>query len=203
MPAVFSALVLTIVFLAYELSTLNAQAWQSLSQEGQFLEWGSALAFAGASLLAFIAFIRKTDSLRLYFSLAMAFAAMRELDWHKAFTSDSILKSNFYESSTTPLAEKIIGGFIILTLIFLLYQFIKRIPLLIKLVWNFYMQAWVIASALGLLVTAKLIDSMARWLPFLADFKTDNGAYLGLVEETLELTAASLFLLLAIRLVQR
>lgn len=57
---------------------------------------------------------------------AMAFAmicivfAAREAEWHKAFTADSILKTNYYRRAVAPIEEKILAAVVALTVIILL-----------------------------------------------------------------------------------
>jgi hypothetical protein len=53
------------------------------------------------------------------FALLFTCFAAREADWHKAFTADSILKTNYYKHAVAPLGEKVAAfivalGFIIL-----------------------------------------------------------------------------------------
>jgi hypothetical protein len=49
---------------------------------------------------------------RWLFAMAASLLAMREADWHKAFTTDSIFKTNYYLESAAPLWEKVIGGLV-------------------------------------------------------------------------------------------
>lgn len=44
------------------------------------------------------------------FALLCVVFAAREADWHKAFTADSLLKSNYYKHAVAPLSEKILAG---------------------------------------------------------------------------------------------
>ena len=68
--------------------------------------------------MAGLAFIKHRVNLRFVLALGMSLAAMRELDWHKAWTTDSVLKSRFYLSDVTPIYEKVIGGGVILLLLY-------------------------------------------------------------------------------------
>lgn len=48
----------------------------------------------------------------------------RELDWHKAFTTDSVLKSNYYLKSAAPLTEKLIAGAVVLLIFALVIYYL-------------------------------------------------------------------------------
>jgi hypothetical protein len=52
-------------------------------------------------------------------TLCILFAA-READWHKAFTADSLLKSNYYKHAVAPMAEKLLAGAVAVAAIALL-----------------------------------------------------------------------------------
>jgi hypothetical protein len=54
---------------------------------------------------------------RLLLSALALVLAMREADWHKAFTADSIFKSNYYQDMPAPLAEKLLAGAVALACI--------------------------------------------------------------------------------------
>ena len=181
-------------FLYYAYTSLGEAQWGALASEEGIFERLTAITFGVVAVLAMIIFLKKRYNLWAYFSLLMALACMRELDLHKEWTTDSILKSNFYESPNAPLIEKIIGGAVILLLLFLAFQLIKRVPYWIESLWQFKATAWAVLFGLGSLTVAKCMDSMARWFPFLADFKTENGAFLGVMEEGLEMAGALFFL---------
>ncbi|MDQ9170793.1 hypothetical protein Q8A64_10270 [Oxalobacteraceae bacterium R-40] len=54
------------------------------------------------------------------FVVLFAGFAAREADWHKAFTADSILKTNYYKHAAAPLGEKIIGFIVALAFLALI-----------------------------------------------------------------------------------
>lgn len=192
-----------IAFLWYAHTYLSPSQWIAISAENQLIEDGTAVAFVIAALLAFVVFIKKRVAIWIYFSALMVLAAMREMDLHKAWTSDSILKSNFYLDEGAGLIERICGVLVILLLLFLAYQMIRRVPAWVAAVWNFQASAWAIGIGLGSLAVAKSMDSMARWFPFMADFKINNGPFLGLMEESLEMVGATFFILVAVMAIKR
>ena len=181
-------------FMFYAYTSLGVEQWEALASEEGLFERVTAITFGIVAVLAMIVFFKKRYNLWAYFSMLMALACMRELDLHKEWTTDSILKSNFYESAAVPLMEKIIGGAVILLLLFLAFQLIKRVPYWIESLWQFKATAWAIGFGLGAVTVAKCMDSMARWFPFLADFKDENSAFLGVMEEGLEMGGALFFL---------
>ncbi len=168
-----------------------------MSAENQLIEDGTALAFGIAAGLAFFVFLKRKTKIWVYFSSLMALAAAREMDLHKEWTSDSILKSNFYLKEGAGIGERIIGFLVILLLLFLAYQMIRRVPEWIASLWKFQSTAWAIGMGLGALTVAKCLDSMVRWFPFIADFKINNGSFLGLMEESLEMVGAAFFISVA------
>lgn len=133
----------------------------------------------------------------------MALASMREMDLHKEWTTDSILKSRFYLDSNTPDIEKLIGGLVILFLVYAVWQLIKRVPQFVASIWCFVPTAWAIGMGLGLLVVAKGIDSMKRILPFMVEFHTENRAFLGVIEESFEMTGALFFMVFVVMRLKR
>tara|TARA_B100001750_G_scaffold248420_1_gene279305 strand:+ start:1470 stop:2102 length:633 start_codon:yes stop_codon:yes gene_type:complete len=184
-------------FLWYAYVFLNPAQWIAMSAENQLIEDGTALAFGIAAGLAFFVFLKRKTKIWVYFSSLMALAAAREMDLHKEWTSDSILKSNFYLKEGAGIGERIIGFLVILLLLFLAYQMIRRVPEWIASLWKFQSTAWAIGMGLGALTVAKCLDSMVRWFPFIADFKINNGSFLGLMEESLEMVGAAFFISVA------
>ena len=185
-------------FLGYVYMYMDEQSWTVLSSEENFPEMGAVFLFCLTAFLALVVFFAERMKSWLYFSILMVLAAMRELDLHKEWTTDSILKSNFYKSMDTPVIEKIIGGAVILLLLYMAFYFAKRLPKWIGDLWHLREQAWAIGLALGCLTVAKLMDSMSRWLPFLADFHAENRAFLGVMEESLEMTGSLFFVLVCL-----
>lgn len=183
------------LFLGYGFFYSNDFLWIEFSNEGGFVETATAFLFGMAGLLGFAFWIKGRKKSDFIFASLMILAAMRELDLHREWTTDSILKSRFYISPETPLFEKIIGGVVILFLIYAVFFLVKQLPSWIKKLWGFHPQSWAILLGLGMLVSGKIIDSMARILPFLSEFHADNRDFLGLAEESFELTGALFFLI--------
>ena len=60
-----------------------------------------------------------------YFFILVLFFAMRELDFHKKFTTMGMFKSKFYLSSSVPVIEKLIGLMVVALLIYVVVKIIK------------------------------------------------------------------------------
>ncbi len=174
----------------------------SFFKEGGPIEQITPVLFLIASLLAGISFIKHQVNLRFVFTLAMALATMRELDWHKAWTTDSVLKSRFYLNDITPLYEKIIGGGVILLLLYIAVSLAWKVKPWLQNLLQGQLLSWSIFFALSSMVGAKMLDSMVRLFPFTADIKTDNAVMLIGIEETMELVSASLFIFTALLLLR-
>jgi hypothetical protein len=80
------------------------------SEVGPFEEMSIVL-WLGASLVV-LAFARPLTSRSVIFALLFAAFAAREASWHKAFTTDSLLKISYYLKSPAPLTEKILAGIV-------------------------------------------------------------------------------------------
>jgi hypothetical protein len=121
--------------------------------------------------------------------LAILFAA-READWHKAFTADSILKTNYYRHAVAPFEEKLLGGiaaFIFIALVLYVGFIIARFLLLRG---GSYSRSgfWLLAGA-ALVVAGKVVDRAPALL--FENFGTTIAAsmqlYVSAFEEGLEM----------------
>jgi hypothetical protein len=167
-------------------------------EEYGLIENLTAISFAMASGLALIIFIRQQKSIWACFSFLMCMACMRELDLHKYWTTDSILKSRFYLSVDTPFIEKIIGATVILSLILCGIYLLRHIPAFIINIREKQKTALAFLCACGLIVTSKFFDAMSRILPALKPFHKTHASFFKGTEESFELIAAVLFLSLCL-----
>ncbi len=195
---------LTIGFLAFGYFYMDEAARMAFSAEDTGpLEQLHGWIFAAAAVGGVLVWFRKRTKIWLVYIFLMAMAAMRELDWHKEFTEDSILKLTFYSRSDAPMGEKI-GGLIVVilllaSLIYLLvrlYKDRKRIrfsntPLLLSVL------------GIGSLAGAKMLDSLARLIPAMKDFVFANAGFFRLMEETFETTGAVFFVACAVAAIYR
>ena len=80
----------------------------AFSEQGPF-EQLSILAWIFAALVIVVR-IRPLGPRAWAFALLCLIFAAREADWHKAFTADSILKTNYYKHAIAPFGEKLMAG---------------------------------------------------------------------------------------------
>ena len=192
---IYSATIITslLAFLGYSYLYLAESQWIELGSETGAFERLSAVTFAFISAFVFYMFYQTKEKIHFIFASLMALASMREMGLHRAWTTDSILKLRFYTGDDAPLLEKIIGVVVIMFIIYAGFQMLKKLPYWIGSLLKFNPMAWMIGFGLGLLTFAKLIDSMSRVLPFLANFHTENRSFLTVIEEGMEMTAALFF----------
>lgn len=176
---------------------------RTLTQEGQEIESLTVLLFIIAALLGGMIAWQSKRMIWWLYSYFMAMAAFRENDMHKAFTDDSILKTNFYLESDAPLGQKLFGIIFIIILIYMVYRLAKYAPQWIRNVFAFQRSALIVFWGFSCLFVAKTIDSIARLLPFMTEFRDNNAMFFAMAEESLELMAAATFLHLALTCFQR
>jgi hypothetical protein len=127
------------------------------SEAGPFEEV-SILLWLGASL-AVLAFARPLTSRGVIFALLFAAFAAREASWHKAFTTDSLLKISYYLKSPASLTEKILAGVVAaLFIAMLIYAAIVVIHFLfVKSGFASRTGYWLVLAGV-LFVLVKLVD---------------------------------------------
>jgi hypothetical protein len=123
------------------------------------------------------------------FSLLFIACAAREADWHKKFTADSILKSNYYRYTDAPGGEKVLAALAALVFIgmivgagFIILRFLVR-----QDGWRSGAGIWIIIGG-ALIVLGKVLDRAPAELA-LAGFPISTGAklYASAFEEGLEM----------------
>ena len=171
---------------------LDQQILSIWNSEDHVIEVLSALLYFIAAGFAALCFARTKEKIYALSTGAFLFAFAREMDWHKAFTSDSFLKSRFYSSDEIPLNEKIFGASVILCMLCVFIPLLLKIPRLISDFFKLQPTAWFLSGGLGFIAFAKMLDALGRLFPVLVDFKHDNDTALGFLEESLELLGAVL-----------
>jgi hypothetical protein len=184
---IFGVLALTFI-------SVEPEVYQLWAQEYGPVETLAASLFGVTALGAFIIAIKYKKQPWWLLTYFMAFATMRELDWHKAFTSDSILKSNFYKNADIPAVEKIGGALFILTLVIAAILLLRHTKQWIQHLFKFNETALAIFMALGFIGVAKTLDGIARKFPFMADFAIENRAVFQFIEEVFECAGGVFFL---------
>ncbi len=122
------------------------------------------------------------------FVLLMLFFMFRELDFDKAFTTVGILKSRFLFSPEVPVIEKLIGGAVLLVLVYVAVE--------VALYWRRFLTGLKqrdpifigVLIAFGFLVFSKSIDGIGRKLaPLGIDVPENLAMHTGAFEEVMEL----------------
>jgi len=191
------------VGLLFIFTAIPQSDWETITAEHNPLEMTTAIAYIIAAIIGLLVFVKDKSQMHFITFALMVLATGREMDLHKEWTTDSILKSRFYIDPATPIIEKIIGGIVILFLVYAVITLVRRTPRFIMMLWQLSALAWSIALGLGLLTIAKTMDSMARLFPFLADFHAHHRDFLNVIEETLELGGALFFVVMVIILIKR
>ncbi len=153
----YIALAIYAVFLLILAVSLDGSTLErAFSEAGPF----ERLSIAFWLLLAVALLAGRRAALRHRVTLAVTacLLAAREASWHKAFTSDSLFKTNYYEDPTIPLAEKLIAGPVAMALLTLLVVvLIYGGRLLLQGGWR---RPWMRTAIFGVLITAatKVVD---------------------------------------------
>jgi hypothetical protein len=194
--AVLVAVALFLCSLALSL-LLPVDAFHHLTSEEGFFEQGSWIGYLVAGAACLLLWRRNRG---LYGPSAIVIFAMcaRELDWHRRFTTDSVLKSRYYLKVHAPLLEKLLAGTVVLaltaTVIYLLVRYRRAFVAALRA----RVPAAVTRATAGLLL---LLTKMADRLPGILkrDYATrlpDWAANLDrVIEEPMEFGIPLLFLL--------
>jgi hypothetical protein len=187
------------------ISELASPAFQnSLFREGAAVEMLSAVAYFLAAALLLIQAIMKMPARWTLCALILCFG-MRELDFDKRFTTMGIFKLRFFSSNEVLWPEKLLGVVVVALFLALIYLLIKNYsrPFLKKIKQGNGMALSVLFSG-GALVVAKTIDGIARKLkPFGIESTKELKHLSSSIEESLELTAALLILILVMAAFRR
>lgn len=166
------------------------------SEEGLFEQASWVVYFAVAATCLLLV----RDDVRLYGTSAVVVLAMgaRELDLHRRFTTDSMLKSRYYLKVQAPLIEKLLAGAVVLALTaVVLYMLVRYLPLLLRRLRERSPAAITLATSFVVLVLTKIADRLPDVMRH--DFGAVVPAWLlhlqAVYEEPLESTLPLLFLL--------
>ncbi len=103
--------------------------------------------------------IRPLGPRGLAFAFLYALLAAREADWHKAFTADSLLKSNYYRHTLAHFSEKLVAAIVALIFIGLL---LYATVVIVRFLWRHQglhsATGWLLLIGGALLVLGKVLD---------------------------------------------
>lgn len=195
----YAAVVFTVLFALACLLMLflpldELKRWTS--EEGLFEQASWGVYFVVAAICLFLV---RHDA-RLYATSTVVVLAMgaRELDLHRRFTTDSMLKSRYYLKVQAPLMEKLIAGAVVLALTaVVLYMMVRYLPLLLRRLRERSPAAITLVTSFVVLVLTKIADRLPDVMRH--DFGAVVPAWLlhlqAVFEEPLESTIPLLFLL--------
>ena len=128
--------------------------------------------------------------------LLALFAAAREADWHKAFTADSIFKSNYYFDSPAPLTEKVPAGMVALFAFALIFYWLY-LGIRFLRSGNALQHQWMQTLVLGTVTVfaSKILDRMISWAHdwFGLEITGLLGRFIGAYEEGFEMSLPIIF----------
>jgi hypothetical protein len=138
------------------------------TREDAFFEIGSFVGYWVAALICLFQAYRGYGT-RFYTSTALLlflFGA-RELDWHKRFTTASILKLNYYLKMQVPTEEKLIAIVVVtFILVFTLYYIVTYFPTFMRNLRGREASAITVCCLVVVLVFTKIVD---RYVNILQD----------------------------------
>jgi hypothetical protein len=152
------ALAAVIFLLAVLPLVLSEESFRyAFSEEGPFERISIAAWLAAACII--IVRIRPLGMRAWAFALLFASFAAREADWHKAFTADSILKTNYYKHAAAPFGEKLMAFVVALVFIVLIAYvgFIVLRFLFLRGGWKSRAGFWLMLGT-ALVVVGKVVD---------------------------------------------
>lgn len=167
-----------------------------LYSEGQLIENATVL-FYGAALALLLGWSNGERELRLLISLVVSLCAFRELDLHKAYTSESLFKISYYVRGDDPIMGRIVAGIILVAILALLFRTLIYCRNLFKELWAGRPFAFSALTAILLLPLSKAFDSSPRMIHKHLGMDLSADVRLGLLvtEETLEFAIPLLIIL--------
>ena len=187
LPLIIAMFIITIILiLSYIFNVYKYPFW---IKENGVIETLSVIGYFVAALLMLLKGGWYYIKQYYYFFILMIMFGLRELDFHKKFTTMGIFKIKFYLSNKVPVLEKVIS---LLVIAFVVYIFITMIKnhskgflTKIKALSPIYIG---ISITILLLIFSKSIDGLPRKLSALnIDISQQTYTYFGVIEEVLEL----------------
>lgn len=191
--------IVVITTLAIGLS-LEHDAAKLIFSEGRLVENATVVVYALAIIVA-LAVKHPHLAMRCHTALILAIMAARELDMHKSFTTESMIKISYYSKPLDPVYIRVISACVVLTLLAFLLVYLKHLKGFFMDLWRGRAYAVTMAAVLVILPVSKTFDSSPRMAKkFLAiDFPEELRLWLFLSEESLEFLMPVLILLAVVQ----
>jgi len=136
------------------------------TREDAFFEYGSIAGYWIAVLVCLILAVRgHAARFHADTALLLFLFGARELDWHKKFTTASVLKSNYYLKMHVSTGERLVAGVImLLVLVFIVYYLARYVPPFIRNLRQRQPAAITVCCSLVALVVSKFMDRLINVL---------------------------------------
>lgn len=164
--------------------------------EGQLVENATVLLY-GLALALLLGWSKGERELRLLIALVVSLCAFRELDLHKAYTSESLLKISYYIKGDDPILGRIVAGIVLIAILALLFRTLVYCRNLWAELRAGRPYAFSALTAILMLPISKVFDSSPRMIHKHLGIALDKELRQGLLltEESLELAVPLLIIL--------
>ena len=196
-------LILIIALLLYGLvlsllaAFLPTEKFRSVFSETGFFEQFSIVSWILAAITLLL-WVKPRSKQNFAIAFLFLLCAAREADWHKKFTSDGILKINYYTKSAAPLGEKIVAALASALFIGLILYALYRGFVFLRSAQNRRSESvLVMALAVFLFFAGKILDRSVSILNknFDVIVPSSVGHFIGAYEEGFEMITPLLFAL--------
>ncbi len=172
-------------------------AWALFQESGPYEN--ATVVVYGLAMIAMLAWVKGGLPFRLHSALVLGVLAARELDLHKAFTSESTLRLSYYTSDLDPLDTRIAAAIVVGAAHLLLIAMVihgKRLWIALR---AGRADAYSVAVAVVLLPLSKALDKAPGFIQETLGYQLTEAQFrpFRMVEETVEL-AIPLLVVLAV-----
>ncbi len=176
----------------------TAERLGALTRESGWIEVTTAALYLIATL-ALLASWRRDGRFFVHSAVLVALLGARELDLHKAFTSDSILSTRFFFRDQAGLQEKILAGLFLLAMAVVVLRYLRNWPRLRDGLRRRSPAAISAALAILLLPATKSLDAFGRVAKGFGFEITFDINAVGIVEESVELAIPTVIILATVQ----
>lgn len=194
---VFVAVVLCLVVAPFMIEATSETTRKLIISEGGIVETFTVVGYFACFL--YLLYKGKISYLKNFWYIHSIFIlfALRELDFHKRFTTMGIFKSKFYISDSVPLTEKFFASLVLIFLFVVVYLLIKKhSKTYLAELKSGNMIAVSIFISIALVFISKSIDGLSRKLSGLGiAISSQSDKFAASVEEVFELGIPVMFLI--------
>lgn len=194
---VIAAVVLCLVVAPFMIEATNESSRKLIVSEGGIVETSTVVGYFACFL--YLLYKGKLSCLKNFWYIHSIFIlfALREMDFHKKFTTMGIFKSKFYISESVPLTEKFFASLVLVLLFYIVYLLTKNHykNYLVELkAGNLF--AVSIFISIALVFISKSIDGFSRKLSDIGiTISSNSDRFAASVEEVFEFGIPVMFLI--------